>query len=309
MKRSVIAILLIVILGLSGCKAQQEASLAIPAERIELDAETEQKEPLIVPNESDPEEEQPAEGQKEPEEEQPAEDQKTPEEQPAEKEEPEKEDPEIVKFWETVPEMSIDEALSVLTKKDETIKQTGELGTLTDEERMALYVLNVNFYETQAKYVRPNNPDAAFSMENYLNSFQIYLNMSSDFSGDLQEYFAAHSWLDQPFASEVAGNFEEGSVIEKRAVDGSLRVGMIRSFYPYFYEHEDYPLMPRSTGFYVKHSSDGICFWYRALKVDMGYKPGELQEFHKNIIRYYLSLKSVVYVHGPQFHTKGPHFD
>ena len=62
MKRSIIATLLILVLALSGCKAQQEAGTAVPAERVE--AEKKQETSQAVPEEFETEQELPAEEEK-----------------------------------------------------------------------------------------------------------------------------------------------------------------------------------------------------------------------------------------------------
>ena len=56
------ALLLILVLALSGCKAQQEAGTAVPAERVE--AEKKQETSQAVPEESETEQELPAEEEK-----------------------------------------------------------------------------------------------------------------------------------------------------------------------------------------------------------------------------------------------------
>ncbi|MBQ7090519.1 MAG: hypothetical protein IJN82_05310 [Clostridia bacterium] len=288
MNRSVIALLLIFILALSGCKAQQEAGSATPAERVELDAEVEQKEPLIVPNESDPEEEQPAEEEPG----QPTEDQKNPEEQPAEKEEPEKEDPEIVKFWETVPEMTIDEAKVIVKAKFERIKSEEKLGTLTDEERMALYVLNCNYYD--ALHQKDEFRKKLFPRETDQVVYEIQID--SAFTGDVEEYFQKYSWENEPFAEEhLDERFTKYNRIYPRS-GGTMIFGESFVHYDVFDMGYDF-----GDELNIVHSPDGIRIYiYRTQEQSVG-DAEPVTELYRNILRHYLSLKPVAFLEGPRY--------
>ncbi len=281
MKRSIIALLLILILGLSGCKAQQEASSAIPAERVELDAEAEQKEPLIVPNETEPEEQQPTEGQKEPEEEQPAEEQKEPQEQPAEKEEPEKEGSEIVKFWETVPEMSLDEAKEVMLEKMKRMKSENKLGTLTDEERMALYVVTISHYEEAiARHSSTQMEEVYFTM--YLRE---------GFEKDISEYCEAHRWEKQEIAKTYDGD------VKIQYDDSTVKNDFDAGFLDYMMDSMYYLSEGSTVGYTVPYS--GATFRVVAYpNEDVKENYDHYAKCYKEILRHYISLKSVAFCYG-----------
>lgn len=289
MNRSVIALLLIFILALSGCKAQQEAGSATPAERVELDAEAEQKEPLIVPNESDPEEEQPTEDQKEPEE------QPTDDEKPVEDEKPTEEanDPEIVKFWETVPEMSIDEAKVIVKAKLERIKSEEKLGTLTDEERMALFVLNCNYYtvkieqdEFERKYFHTKE-----------DQISLIIQMNEMFDGDTEEYFLKYSWEKELFAQE---KLEERRTRYELEPNGTVRIN------EYYAAFSPYDLGVQEP-FYINHFSQGMCIYVDPVAKNQRVNIDDpMPELYRNILKHYLSLKSVAFIEGPVYYSWDP---
>ena len=309
MKRSIIATLLILVLTLSGCKAQQEAGVAIPAEWVEEN--TVQKENVTVPEESETkqeppvaeekpseekkpvEQEQPVEQEKPVEQEQPVEQEKPVEqEQPVEQEKPveqeqsveekipaeESGDSEIVEFWKTVPEMSLDEAKEVFLKKMKRMNSEKKLGTLTDEERMALYVLNINYYEEDiARYSSLQASEVCFHM--YLRE---------DFKQDISAYCEAYKWEKQEFAKTY---------------------GTIKSRY------EDYTVENRFFGVHMDDISGDMegtrtfIIPCSGVQFDVWVYPNEdvvenyahYAECYKDILRHYLSLKSVACCSGPVF--------
>ena len=200
----------------------------------------------------------------------------------------------IVKFWETVPEMSLDEAKKIIEKKIETIKSNQAVGTLTDEERMALYVLNSKFYDVyNEKY--PYNED---SSETVLSTFSIFLYLNDDFSGDVAEYLQ-NTWKKESFANGC--DIKECTIGIRDPIDddGNLGKFPLSSRFPSMYGIDDF-VDGELWGFTNKTGKIEITFYPVNEKK---LKTIEFSEFHKGLLRYYLSLEEVAYLEGPNFHT------
>ena len=60
---------------------------------------------------------------------------------------PSKEQPPIIKFWETVDEMSLEEAKAIIEQKLKQIQNDSDVGTMTAEDRMAMYVYGCERFE------------------------------------------------------------------------------------------------------------------------------------------------------------------
>ena len=261
MKRSIIATLLILVLALSGCKAQQEAGTAVPAERVE--AEKKQETSQAVPEESETEQELPAEEEKPVEQ-----DQTDKQEKPAE-EEPKGNGSEIVKFWETVPEMSFDEALQVYRVWEERLEKEQRLGVLTDEERMAFYTINKACYDERVT----KNPETELLYKDF------FLQMDEAFAGNIAEFLEKNDWKKQDFAQKYLMNVKELCDI----ATATSKIG------PDFYHGGE----RISKG--VRYSGTRVC-----LSVIPNEKiKDDYNALYIEILRHYLSLKSVAYCHGP----------
>ena len=276
MKRSIIATLLILVLALSGCKAQQEAGTAAPAERVE--AEKKQETSQAVPEESETEQELPAEEEKPVEQEQADE-----QEKPAEEEEPKGDGSEIVKFWETVPEMSLDEAKEVVRTKLERIESENKIGTLTDEERMALYVFNSSYPELVKDYVEQGG------LVEFDDRFSLKILLSEEFKGDREQYLKKYSWEHQESFAEETERCETDITSTCLLMDGKTSIG-----YQYFKEYS-----PLKISSIIR-----IDYPYDTNNIFIHTKEGKIEDCAKlreKVLKHYLSLKQVAFLEGTYY--------
>jgi len=193
----------------------------------------------------------------------------------------EAEQSETVAFWKTTEEMSFEEAKSILKVKLARMEQHNSVGTLTDEERMALYVLGCNYY---AEYIA-RYPSAEFSAD----SFWLSIELESDFFENVQEYLERNSWEKQSFAAEDAAKWNTVYTVDQ-AKSYQERTILLGSRYGYVADID-----------YVEvvHNRSGV-----RIEIDSTSKTvtsGEVTDFHRRILRHYLSLKSVAYIDGPIF--------
>jgi len=170
----------------------------------------------------------------------------------------------------------------VALKKMKRMNSEKRLGTLTDEERMALYVLNINYYEEAiARRSSSQASEVCFAM---------YL--CEDFKQDISAYCETYKWEKQEFAKTY---------------------GTIKSRY------EDYTVENRFGVAYMDDISDDIFYKtegtmssiipYSGVKFDVWVYPNEdvvenyahYAKCYKDILRHYLSLKSVACCYGPLF--------
>ena len=88
---------------------------------------------------------------------------------------------EIVRFWETVDEMSMEEAKNVYGVMMQRIRNEEYIASPTDEERMAMYVLGCGYYEDYMKKYNYNVGDG-------FPSFYINLILEGTFEGGVEKY-------------------------------------------------------------------------------------------------------------------------
>lgn len=174
---------------------------------------------------------------------------------------------EIVRFWETVDEMSMEEAKNVYGAMMQRIRNEEYIASPTDEERMAMYVLGCGYHEDYMKKYDYNVGDG-------WPIFSIKLILEGTFEGGVKKY------------------------LEKQWTSNTWKVK-----YDYRGDGEHRILVSAGGAYHVLYGIEEFWLYLNNIEVTISfcpkqttrYKYGEVTTFHKELLRYYLSLKSVVY--------------
>ncbi len=195
----------------------------------------------------------------------------------------------IVKFWETVPEMNLDEARKIIEKKLQTVKEKGSLGTLNDEERMALYVFGCQYVKNTAAF----SPDARADSED----FEIQIILNNNLVEDQTAFMKEHEWTKQEELQNYAKYYEidykqevfDGFEISNYYIGATYRCDLNKNY------NDLQVKLDRESGKQVFIMFESTL----AEKEDKGRMCNEL---YPKLLRYYLSLEEVVYLEGPLWH-------